>query len=447
MPLDIKTIQSAEQAHLQQEAQAREEAQERLQEAARHQGKQQQSDEDDTEPEQKSVKYQRQQAKQSGLEQATNAAHKARAGWQHTTGRQNVTSNIMAAEQAEEAGFDFSTTTTKIPSEKNQSTTTADITFGTNATKDFNEDVTDEFFESDLKQKANIKGQDDKYDNRTKTYNAASVDDYLQSAKPLNNTEQNNFIKRISDTIFMFSDGLAWCFKGLRRGLHESKTSLAKGIDVLGSGNSKVGFNQIGAGFTNFFLNFINLGITIFATSWYAFINIFLSKPARKLKPSEIACLRSVFANSINYNVIRLREIDAPINESLPGKTFENNIYIYISAFDDGIILPHILVSLAMRIWQFQVGCSDFILQTIIERFKYGSAHAWEGDVPSTPFAKLSMQQQVSLIQSAQLSGYFTAYDPNQGVFRINLTNDGSPTDLTEYLQDATQLLRTRKKI
>ena len=102
MPMDIDAVQRAEQVRLQQEADARR----RAEEEARRQGEKQDERYQPDERQQHSNPAASRPAREHErrLDRAFNAAPKAMAEWEQAAGLGSVTSNLMAAERAEDTG-------------------------------------------------------------------------------------------------------------------------------------------------------------------------------------------------------------------------------------------------------------------------------------------------------------------------------------------------------
>lgn len=155
-----------------------------------------------------------------------------------------------------------------------------------------------------------------------------------------------------------------------------------------------------------------------------------LEPPGRKLRPDEIAILRQVYGDSIDYDAIVIKEGDAGLF-STNDRPFAHGNTIYMKG---RTITPEILVHEVGHVWQYQNGGSDYMTEALWSQ-QFGHGYAWEDSVPQTPWEDLEPEQQSELLGTAYVYGTFNPRSPNYGKFHFDVDGDGWPEDLTAYIQ------------
>ena len=171
-----------------------------------------------------------------------------------------------------------------------------------------------------------------------------------------------------------------------------------------------------------------------------------LEPPSRSLNEQEIASLRSVYGDSIDYSQIRIKEGHLGIANGLAPHTVGNTIYI-----PEGWLDPNnanynadrneLLAHEAAHVWQFQNGGTDYIGESLWNQFQgwvsgqsRNAAYDFEQPVrDGRSWAELNPEQQAALIEEAYRDGLFT--DPN-----ARLVYNG--TDYTDYARTAIAEMR-----
>jgi hypothetical protein len=439
MPLDIKAIQRAEQDSLRQETQARERADE---EARKHQGKGAKDQSGENEAIDASASHQASaDTHERELDRAFAKAPKAVANWRQATNTAAATSDLMAAERAEDTGTGDTQPRGWKPGSRSDVDVDAAPIILTSGSRDFESEDTDEFNVPDLQSIERASRQDDQFDKRP----AAASPNTNNSSRPVRRSPPATsyaFGTRCIDFVRTLLDCLLGCFNAVRRGWGHGLTSIARGIRLTISGNGKTGFAHIAVGIATLTKSLLSALIGIFSTCAVATMEMLSKEPPRRLTRAEIALLRAVFGNSINYDALRLRTVH---RSQAANKTWNNTLYVGADIATDSVLLPNLLVQLTVRVWHYQVGCNDLFVRALWERLKHGPSQAWEGDVPRTPFDSLTLQQQAMLIQTAHRLGFFDPQSPDHGVFHLDLAGEGATTDLSGYLRNAVQILRATK--
>lgn len=164
-----------------------------------------------------------------------------------------------------------------------------------------------------------------------------------------------------------------------------------------------------------------------------------------RLGPRQIAELRKVFGDSIDYERVRLKVGRLGLL-SLPGRPFALGHTLYvprdIPRTDSGALqlLPmHLLIQEMGHIWQYQTGGTDYVCETLWSRW-FGEGSDWRTALDAgRSWGELDPEQQVRLLKVAYArSGYFQA--PGQ-----RFIDEDTGVDYTGQLEQALAQLRAGK--
>ncbi len=162
-----------------------------------------------------------------------------------------------------------------------------------------------------------------------------------------------------------------------------------------------------------------------------------LEKPGRTLTAAEIAKLRAIYGDAIDYDQVRIKTGNAGLF-SLNDRPFVLGNTIYMKDSDlGGATLVHELV----HVWQYQNGGSDYLGEALWSQ-EYGKGYDWQQSVPGTPWAELEPEQQAAFIEALYRAGYFNPQSPGFGRFSADVDGDGRAEDLTAYAHRAVTELR-----
>ena len=148
-----------------------------------------------------------------------------------------------------------------------------------------------------------------------------------------------------------------------------------------------------------------------------------LEAPGRRLRADEIAALRAVYGESIDYSAIRIKEGDAGLF-STNDRPFCHGNTIYLKNASQSLSL---LVHEAAHVWQHQNGGADYMTDSLVSQ-QWGHGYDWSASVPQTPWEDLEPEQQAGLLESAYAEGYFSS-----GCFRNK--------ELSAYMNDVRRKL------
>lgn len=171
---------------------------------------------------------------------------------------------------------------------------------------------------------------------------------------------------------------------------------------------------------------------------------LFLEPTGSRLTPKQIAELRKVFGDGIDYERVRLKVGRLGLL-SLAGRPFVLGHTLYvprdIPRKDAAALqLPmHLLIQEMGHVWQYQAGGTDYVCETLWGRW-FGEGSDWRAALDAgRSWGELDPEQQVRLLKVAYArSSYFEA--PHQ-----RFVDEDTGVDYTGQLARALEQLRTRK--
>ncbi|MCE9671767.1 DUF4157 domain-containing protein [Myxococcus stipitatus] len=131
-----------------------------------------------------------------------------------------------------------------------------------------------------------------------------------------------------------------------------------------------------------------------------------LEPPGRKLSDSEIATLRSVYGDSIDYSKIRIKEGDAGVFGA-SGRAFTHGDTIYIPKK----YLPlqaDLLVHETAHVWQHQNGGTDYMSEALLAQSVGDGYNFKKGLDEGKSWSELNPEQQAEFLEQAYLAGCIT---------------------------------------
>lgn len=192
----------------------------------------------------------------------------------------------------------------------------------------------------------------------------------------------------------------------------------------------------------------------------------------RQLEPEEQRFLERIYGESIDYDVIRIKEGKAGLL-SLNDRPFVlgNTIYMKNNVWDtdcaalgtlavqatsgtstDCHIYYATLVHEVCHVWQLQNGGTDYLAEALWWQTLRDDAYDWSRSIPDTPWSELEPEQQAQFLEEAVgNAGFHPAAPPppaNLAFFDTaspcyerfdgpNCRSGGAPTALDQYLTEA----------
>lgn len=242
-------------------------------------------------------------------------------------------------------------------------------------------------------------------------------------------------VRWVSDRMFDAQRSIVMGGLGVVRGvwnnLAEASGTFLGGVGKLFQGKFKEGFKDMGVGLLKGFVQtpvdalLLGLGKGISAIQTM----VGLEPPGRELTDAEIAELKKIYGDSIDYEQVRIKEGFSGLF-STNDRAFVHGNTIYMK---DNTITPELLTHEMMHVWQYQNGGSDYMTEALTSQW-WGKGYDWESSVPGTAWEDLEPEQQAEFLEDVLASGYFNT--PGGGTFMHN------GQDITAYVEDALRKIR-----
>lgn len=157
-----------------------------------------------------------------------------------------------------------------------------------------------------------------------------------------------------------------------------------------------------------------------------------LEPAGRTLTPGELASMRAIFGESIDFDRVRIKEGSAGVF-SVNDRAFTHGNAVYMKDARSRATLAHELV----HVWQYQHGGPDYLVEAPLAR-ALGDGYDWQkAAAEGKRWRELNPEQQGQLIEDAVSAGFFGGPEP-EGARRF--VRDG--TDYTAFLREALAELR-----
>ncbi len=146
-----------------------------------------------------------------------------------------------------------------------------------------------------------------------------------------------------------------------------------------------------------------------------------LEPEGRKLNDNEIATLKSVYGDAIDYDKIVIKKGDSFL-KGLGGRPYTEGNVIYLPDDYSFANDPGTLIHEACHVWQHQNGGNDYMSESLWEQ-NFGEGYDWKQKFDAGIFAweALNPEQQAQFIEDAFNRGYFTQPGGAAGLDRTTL--------------------------
>jgi hypothetical protein len=161
-----------------------------------------------------------------------------------------------------------------------------------------------------------------------------------------------------------------------------------------------------------------------------------LEEVGRSLNDGELAELRKVFGNTIDYSKVRIKEGDAGIFD-LNDRPFTPGNTIYMKMDASNPAWTQTLVHEMSHVWQYQNGNANYLSGSLLAQATQGetAAYRWaDGAAEGKSWSQLGPEQQATLVEAAYVQGFFD--DPAHAP----VVFEGR--DLTDYVRAAVDQMR-----
>jgi hypothetical protein len=266
----------------------------------------------------------------------------------------------------------------------------------------------------------------------------------LQSAVALIPSERvrealGGYASRISDAGRSLGMGAYGTVVGVVRGAIEAGSGIVGGLRQCAQGDFRGGLTRLGTSLLWPVQSAVDRTLMMAGSTASALQTLaYLEPPGRKLSEAEIAQLRTIFGDGIDYRQVRIKEGNAGLF-SLNRRPFVHGNTVYLK--NDGNS-PTTLAHEMVHVWQHQNGGTDYMSKSLAAQAIDGrGAYDWRRSVPGTPWRELGPEQQAAFIQTAFAQ---QAFDQNPPAFPSGFPrpNGVSLDQLNAYLVEALAELR-----
>jgi hypothetical protein len=244
------------------------------------------------------------------------------------------------------------------------------------------------------------------------------------------------FAPRAWEAIRGLGTGIWGAAKGVVQDVIQGAGQFFGGIGKIFKGDFLGGLKDMGLGLLHTFVQTPVDAIMMVGARAISAVQtmVGLEPPGRELTSDEIATLRSVYGDSIDYSQIRIKEGNSGLF-SVAGRALTQGNTIYVPKGE----LPlskDTLVHEAAHVWQYQHGGTDYMADALWGQ-NFGEGYDFsKGIDEGKSFSELNPEQQAELVQQAYLSGFFDLTSPSFGTFKYT-RSDGTTVDYTDYLKKA----------
>lgn len=241
---------------------------------------------------------------------------------------------------------------------------------------------------------------------------------------------------RVGDGVRSLVTGAVSTVVGAVRNVGEGIGTFFGGIGKIFKGDFLDGLKQMGSGLVKTFLQTPADAVLMMGGRALSAIQTLIGvEPAgRKLTGDEIATLRKVYGDSIDYSQMRIKEGNSGLF-STTGRAFTHGNTIYIPK-DDLPLTEDLLVHESAHVWQHQNGGTDYMSEALWAQ-QFGDGYEFEkGLDEGKSWSQLNPEQQAEFLQQAYRSGFFDSTDPNRRFIAPN------GTDYTAQLNEALRQVR-----
>jgi hypothetical protein len=241
---------------------------------------------------------------------------------------------------------------------------------------------------------------------------------------------------RVGDGVRSLATGVASTVVGAVRNVGEGIGTFFGGIGKIFKGDFLDGLKQMGSGLVKTFLQTPADAVLMMGGRALSAIQtlIGVEPPGRKLTGDEIATLRKVYGDSIDYSQLRIKEGNSGLF-STTGRAFTHGNTIYIPK-ENLPLTEDLLVHESAHVWQHQNGGTDYMSEALWAQY-FGDGYEFEkGLDEGKSWSQLNPEQQAEFLQTAYRSGFFDSTDPNRRFIAPN------GKDYTAQLNEALRQVR-----
>ena len=238
-------------------------------------------------------------------------------------------------------------------------------------------------------------------------------------------------LSNVGAAVSGFVKGVGDAVVGVAKNLGEAATTFGSGVGKLFQGDFAGGLESMGMGLVKVVQTPVDAVILVGGKAISAVQTAIGVEPVgRKLSSDEIAAIRQVYGDSIDYSKVRVKEGESGLLTK-SGRAFVLGDTIYLPPRSVGDM--ETLVHEMGHIWQGQNGGTDYLSEALWGQYLGDGYDFAKGIDEGKAFKDLNPEQQAQLISVAWGNGFFDSPD-SRFVFR--------GTDYTDYLNDALRQVR-----
>lgn len=243
-------------------------------------------------------------------------------------------------------------------------------------------------------------------------------------------------LRRVGSALRGLATGVVSAVKGVVKNVVEAGRTLIGGIGKLFRGEWREGLRQIGLAAVKVVQTPVDAAVMLGGRAVSAVQTVLGLEPVgRKLEANEVAALRRVYGDSIDYGRVRIKEGSAGLF-SVSGKPFTHGDTIYIPG--KSLTRP-LLVHEMAHVWQHQNGGTDYLSEALWAQH-LGEGYDYEKVLDrGQGWRDMNPEQQARFLERAFEAGFFD--EPSSGGF----LNRRSGADYTAALLDALRDVRAGK--
>ncbi|HZH16731.1 MAG TPA: hypothetical protein VE057_20420 [Archangium sp.] len=241
-------------------------------------------------------------------------------------------------------------------------------------------------------------------------------------------------VQRVGDGVRGLVTGAVSTVVGAVRNVGEGIGTFFGGVGKLFQGKFGEGFKQMGSGLLKTFVQTPVDAVLMMGGRALSAVQTLMGvePPGRKLSADEIATLRKVYGDTIDYSAMRIKEGDSGLF-SKTGRAFAHGNTIYIPP-ENMPLTDDLLVHESAHVWQHQNGGTDYMSEALLGQYVGDGYDFAKGLDEGKAWRELNPEQQAEFLQQAFLSGFF------DGPGRRFVYNG---TDYTEQLNAALAQVRS----
>jgi len=215
---------------------------------------------------------------------------------------------------------------------------------------------------------------------------------------------------RVGDAVSGVMSGIGSAVVGVVKNLGEAAGTFASGCSQLFKGDIGGAFKAWGSSARRVLQTPVDATLMLGGRVISAVQTLVGLEPVgQKLDAAQIAELRKVYGDTIDYSKVRIKAGSVGVF-GLTGRAFTHGDTIFIpkeSLNADGSIPMETLVHEMGHVWQHQNGGTDYMSEALTAQW-FGDAYDWKkGLDQGKSFSQLDPEQQAELLSEAYAAGYF----------------------------------------